>query len=114
MALDNELSALNAWGIGHVDSCPRAIVGTAGELCDSVGFGVQDIALGQPILVFADVLKAYGCAIISIGDDALVFDDEGTYLPTLAIGVLSPDASHAEIPLVECSLFLLNSRHSFA
>ena len=63
------------------------------------------------IFVFADVLEAHGCTIVPIGDDALILDDEGTDLPSLAVGVLGPYTSHTEVPLIQYELLLLNSRH---
>ena len=108
MALDDELGALNAGGGSDIDRRSGAVVGATGYLRDGIGLGVQYILLGQPRLVLTDVLEADGRTVIAIGDDALIFDDECTHLPSLAVGVLRPDASHAQIALVEGKLLLVD------
>ena len=90
------------------DRRARAVVGAAGELRDRIGLGMENILLRLTALVFADVLKAHGGAVVAIGDDTLVLDDEGAYLTALAIGVLSPDARHTEVgAIVEGELLVI-------
>ena len=101
MALDNELGALDAGGIGHIDRGSLTIVRTAGDLADSVRLGMEHIGLGKAFVIFADILEAYGGAVVSVGDDSLILDDEDAYLPALAVGVFCPDTCHAKVALVE-------------
>ena len=108
MALDDELGALDAGGISDVDRRTRAVIGAAGELRDGIGLGMEHILLRLTALVFADVLKAHGGAVVAIGDDTLVLDDEGAYLTALAVGVLSPDARHTEVAHVEGELLVIH------
>ena len=103
--LDDELGALDAGRGGDVERGTVAVVAAAGELGDGVGLGVENVGLGDVVVVLADVLEAAGGTVVAVADDHLLFDDEGADLTTPAVGVLGPDARHTEVALVEGGLF---------
>ena len=68
---------------------------------------MQDVRLGDIVLILAYILKSTGRAIVSIADDHLVLDDQCPHLAALAITILSPDTCHSEVSVVKLSLLLL-------
>jgi hypothetical protein len=61
---------------------------------------MEDIGLGNIVVILTHVLKATRRAIVTIADDHLILDDQGSNLTAYAIGVLCPYLRHAEIALV--------------
>jgi hypothetical protein len=62
---------------------------------------MEHIRLGHSVVVFADVLKPGGCAVVSIRDYHLVLDNQGAYLAAVTIGVLCPNLGHSDIAFIE-------------
>ena len=92
--LYDELGALDAGRIGDVERGALGVVARTSNLGDGVGFGVEDVRLGDAVL-FADIFEAGRCAVVAVADDHFVPHDECPYLTAEAITVLAPDASHA-------------------
>ena len=104
--LDNQLGALDTRCVGDIDRCPGAVVGRCGHLSDGIGFCVQYIRFRHVVLILTDVLEPRRCPVITIGDDHIVFDDEGSDLEAFAVRVLRPYHRHTEIPFVQLKLLL--------
>ena len=96
-SLDDEFGTLDAGRGGDIDSSAIAIVIATGQLRDGISLGMEHVGLGDVVVVLAHVLEAAGRTVITIADDHLVLDHQGTDLTALAVGVLGPDACHAEI-----------------
>ena len=99
-SLNDEFAAFNARTIGDIERGAIGIVVATGNLGDGIGFGMEDVGLGDTIFVLTDIFKSRGRAVVSIADNHLILDDEGTYLAPLAIRVLRPNFSHAQVAFV--------------
>lgn len=98
--LDDEFGAFDAGFVGDVECGTVGVVAAAGNLGDGVGFGVKNVGLGD-VVFFADIFETGGGAVVAVGDDHLVFDDECSNLTALAVGIFSPNGRHTEVPVVE-------------
>lgn len=105
--LDNELGALYTRRCSDVERGAVGVVAAPGEFRYGIGLGMEDIGLGDVILILADILKTARSTIVAVGDNHLVLDDEGTHLPPNAVAVLSPYTGHAQIAVVEEELLVL-------
>ena len=99
--LDDQLRTLDARRGRHIERGSEAAVARFGDFGDGVGFGMEDVRLGRTGLVLTLVFKSGRSAIVAVGDDHPVLDEDGAYLSALAIGVASPDFSHLQVSLVE-------------
>ena len=106
-SLDDEFGTLDAGRGGYVDGGTVAVVVAAGELRDGIGLSVEDVGLGDVVVVLADILESARRTVIAVADNHAVFYYQRAYLTTLAIGVLGPNASHLQISLVKPELLVL-------
>lgn len=74
---------------------------------------MKDVWIRCIVLILTDIVESARRTVISIADYHLVFHDESTYLPSLAITVLRPYLRHSEVTAVEGLLFLLFLVHRF-
>ena len=66
---------------------------------------MQDVGFGHAILL-TDILEARRCAVVAVADNHLVLDDKCSHLAALAVTVLAPYPSHAEVAEVEGTLLV--------
>lgn len=99
--LNYELSAFHAWGCRNVERGVLGGVVASRYFCDGVCLGMEHVGLCHAGFVLADILESGGGAVISVGYDHLILNNDSSDLPTAAVGVFGPDAGHAEISLVE-------------
>ena len=66
---------------------------------------MEDVRLRHAVLL-ADVLEARRRAVVAIADNHLVLDDKRSDLAALAIAVLAPYLSHAQVSAVKLTLFV--------
>ena len=83
--LYDEFGAFDAGRVGDVERSAAGVVARAGNLRYGIGFGVQHIGFGKPVLVLANVLEAGGRAVVAVADNHLVLHDERTHLAARAI-----------------------------
>lgn len=93
--LEDEFAAFFAGGEGEVEGGAFAAEGGACHFHDGIGFGVEHIPEGVAFGIFAAVFKAGRGAVIAIGNDGVVFYDEGSYLFAFTIGEFGPFQGHA-------------------
>ena len=98
--LDNQLGAFNARRVGDVERGAVRVVAGAGNFRDGIGFGVQHVRQCQPILALANVGEAGGRSVVSVADNHVAFDYQGSHLAARAVRVFGPDACHAQIAAV--------------
>ena len=99
--LDDQFGAFQTGRGRNIQGAAFAAVARFGHLGDGVGLGMEDIGLGDAVLVFADVLEAGRRTIVSVRDNHPVFDDEGAYLAAFAVGILGPDSGHFQVSGIE-------------
>ena len=99
--LDYQLRAFYAGGCRHIQGRALGAVAGLGDLGYGVGLRMQHIRLGDAVLVLADVLEARRGAVVSVGDDHPVLDEQGAHLAAFAVGVPGPYFGHGHVFLVE-------------
>ena len=73
---------------------------------------MEYIGLGLAGLILADILEARGRAVVTVGNDHLVLDDQCPDLASYAVRIFSPDAGHAQVTHVQLALFFLVVTHN--
>lgn len=109
--LDNQLGTFDTRGGCDIERGAVAGIVAPGDLCDGVGLGMQDVRLGDAVLVLAYVLETGGGAVVTVGNNHLILDDYGPDLAALTIRILGPNSGHAQIALVEQFLFVMQCIH---
>jgi hypothetical protein len=110
LSLLYELGTLEAWGVRGVQS--RALCANPailGDLHQRIRFGVQNFWLGAKarwgrvtlVVLARIVLVSSWHAIVAVGDDLLVLDDEGADLKAIGLGTLGPNLGHLHVSFVE-------------
>ena len=99
-------------GAADVERRAVAVVGAFGDLRDGVRFGMEYVGFGLAVLVLADILEARGRAVVTVGNDHLVLDDQRPDLAPYAVRIFSPDAGHAQVTHVQLALFFLVVTHN--
>ena len=74
--LVDELGALAARRQRDVQRGALGTVAALGQLGDRVGLGMKHVPMGFSFVVFADVGEAARGAVVAVGDDHLVFDNQ--------------------------------------
>lgn len=110
--LDNELGALHTGGVGHIYGGASAIIIRGSDLSNGICLGMEHISLRLTLIVLALVLKSRRSAIVPVGDDHLVLDDERSYVEPRAVRVFRPYTSHPEVLLIDLQLLLFLVRYS--
>ena len=64
--LDNEFRTLNAGGRSHIKCRTLAAVSGLGHLRYGIGLGVENIGLGNPVLILANILKPGRSTVVPV------------------------------------------------
>lgn len=83
--LNNQFRTFDTRGGGDVERRAVAVVGAFGDLRDGVRFGMEYVGFGLAVLVLADILEARGRAVVTVGNDHLVLDDQRPDLAAYAV-----------------------------
>lgn len=66
---------------------------------------MKNIPMCFSFLVFTGVGKTAGCAIVTVGNEHAVFDQQGAYFLSMAMGQIGPFLCHFQIGPVVSLLF---------
>lgn len=109
--LDDQFGAFDAGRIRDVHGRSFAVVVGAGNFGDRIGFGMENVGLGEIILIFAHVFESGRGAVVTVRNDHFVLDDQGAYLSSLAVTVFCPYIGHPQIAEVQFFLFVFLAFH---